>query len=176
VPSTAQELAISGRILLASASLLPSAAANPSPDEPILPPDALSTAFEGTETCPACRAAIPFANIRKAACLNGHQWGAPILSLLSQRTLELTSLIRFRRTLLHHPRRRRLRSSPDLHRVRTESAHQARARACRFAVEEGSRGVGGGCEWDSQDGDLLLVLWRPVDEDSLSGRRVSARG
>lgn len=75
-PLTAQELAISGRILLASASLLPSAASTPSPDEPILPPDALSTAFEGTETCPACKAAISFANIRKAACSNGHQWGA----------------------------------------------------------------------------------------------------
>ncbi|ORY70654.1 putative zinc-finger of transcription factor IIIC complex-domain-containing protein [Leucosporidium creatinivorum] len=69
-----QELAISGRILLASASLLPSPTTAPMADEPILPPDALSNAFEGTETCPACRAAIPFANIRKAACLNGHQW------------------------------------------------------------------------------------------------------
>ncbi|KAI5475558.1 hypothetical protein MNV49_001191 [Pseudohyphozyma bogoriensis] len=70
---TSTELMISGRILLASASLLKEEGAVLE-DGSIAPPDALSIALEGHETCPACRAPIPFANIRRAQCVNGHEW------------------------------------------------------------------------------------------------------
>ena len=29
-------------------------------------------------SCPACRAPVPLLNVRKATCLNGHQWGTSL--------------------------------------------------------------------------------------------------
>ncbi|GEM08877.1 hypothetical protein Rt10032_c06g2894 [Rhodotorula toruloides] len=60
------------RLLLASSALL-----SPSPEaaeHAHLPPDALSQAYEQSETCPACRAPVPLANTRFARCEQGHQW------------------------------------------------------------------------------------------------------
>ncbi|KAM0786541.1 hypothetical protein ACM66B_001998 [Microbotryomycetes sp. NB124-2] len=66
----ARELAILGRISLASAALPP---INPT-DEMLLPPDALVSAFLQDESCPACSGAVPLVNIRDASCGNGHKW------------------------------------------------------------------------------------------------------
>ncbi|KAK4055838.1 hypothetical protein OIO90_003093 [Microbotryomycetes sp. JL221] len=65
-----RELAILGRISLASVSLVP---IDINAKE-ILPPDALSTAFNQDESCPACTAPVALLNIRDAACPNGHKW------------------------------------------------------------------------------------------------------
>lgn len=62
---------MSGRFLLASASLQLPETADELPEDP----NALATSFSRAETCPACRAEIAFDNLRRATCANGHKWG-----------------------------------------------------------------------------------------------------
>ncbi|GAA5864941.1 hypothetical protein JCM3774_003918 [Rhodotorula dairenensis] len=70
---TAEAKTVYARLLLASASTLPTTA--DSPQGETLPPEALSRAFEQPDVmCPACRAPVPLANTRYACCESGHQW------------------------------------------------------------------------------------------------------
>ncbi len=62
---------MSGRVLLASASLQLPETADELPEDP----NALPSSFKSAETCPACQAEIPFDNLRKATCARGHTWG-----------------------------------------------------------------------------------------------------
>jgi len=68
---SAAELQVSGRVLLASASLQLPEASEDLPEDP----HALASSFKSAETCPACLAEITFDNLRKAICANGHIWG-----------------------------------------------------------------------------------------------------
>ncbi|BGP49424.1 hypothetical protein JCM10450v2_005315 [Rhodotorula kratochvilovae] len=79
-PLTDAERPLHARLLLASASLLPPAPADPA--SALLPPDALAQAYEARDVaCPACGAHVPLANVRYACCENGHQWERCSLSL-----------------------------------------------------------------------------------------------
>ena len=60
------ETEIVGRLLLASASLKSTAHTSP---------DMFAVAFGSTEVCPACKAPIPFASVRRATCTNTHEIG-----------------------------------------------------------------------------------------------------
>ncbi|GAA6060567.1 hypothetical protein JCM10212_006802 [Sporobolomyces blumeae] len=64
------------QLLLASSALGPfeGLADLASPDRAQVDPDLLSTAFESTETCPACREPVALANLREATCRRGHRW------------------------------------------------------------------------------------------------------
>ncbi|GAA5868050.1 hypothetical protein JCM1840_003665 [Sporobolomyces johnsonii] len=67
--------ALLSRLVLAASSLLPALdPASIGTSEPLFPADALASAFEADEACPACRAPVPLANVRFACCESGHQW------------------------------------------------------------------------------------------------------
>ncbi|GAA5956992.1 hypothetical protein JCM21900_006726 [Sporobolomyces salmonicolor] len=67
--------ALTSRLLLAASNLLPGLdPASIGTSQPLFPADALASAFEADEACPACRAPVPLANVRFACCEAGHRW------------------------------------------------------------------------------------------------------
>lgn len=84
---TTEELAVSGRILLASASIQIEDASTSAG------PDSLSSSFNGTEQCPACSAPVQFSSIRRAQCSNGHEWERCSLTLAMLSSIKVRTCI-----------------------------------------------------------------------------------
>lgn len=180
VDMAAQELSISGRLLMAS-SALPEVPP-PGPDDPIFPPDALTSSFVVPETCPACREPIALVNIRNAVCPNGHKWGKSTALVRCQRAGRLMYPLHVCRTLLHHSHRHRERQSSHLHRLRAQGvARVARSSQTCADISRERRGRTRGCRSrgrsdssDAQARDVLSLLWWKMAKDSLrpGGARV----
>ncbi|BGP17545.1 hypothetical protein JCM10213_004086 [Rhodosporidiobolus nylandii] len=90
IPLSDSEKPLHARLLLASSSLHPPLDdLHISEGAELVPPDALVQAYQGEETCPACRASVPLENVRFATCEGGHRWERCSLTLTLVSTVQV---------------------------------------------------------------------------------------